>query len=64
MAENQPDQRCCVAVYTPEELRMRRGIGFRRHYTRSQCTRKACEGGMCKQHFKVAQTRYLEVFKR
>lgn len=64
MSEKQPINRCCVAVYTPEELRMKRGIGFRRHYTRNQCARRAGEHGMCKQHFTMAKIKALEVFKR
>lgn len=49
--------RCEAVVEKPEELRMRRGVGFRRHYTTHRCTRAAIADGLCRQHKKAAGTR-------
>lgn len=46
--------RCCATVPKKGEMRLRRGHGFYRHYTKEQCKRDAMVDGLCKQHYKMA----------
>lgn len=42
--------KCKAIVYKREQLRLVRGRGFRRHYTRKNCDRYAGQNGYCWQH--------------
>lgn len=37
-------------IYVRDTYRLRRGYGFRMHYTEKQCSRKATHGDFCYQH--------------
>jgi hypothetical protein len=47
-----PEKQCAEKVYKSEEMRRtgRGPTGFERHFTSSQCTRRATHGEYCWQH--------------
>jgi hypothetical protein len=57
MADRGGVRRCEAIVEIPEELRLRRGHGFRRHYVRRRCERAAGEVGLCWQHARTERER-------
>lgn len=60
MEEPEKPPQCEAIVEKRDTYRVRRGFsGFRMHYNRVRCSRPAKVGGLCAQHAKVAEGRYL-----
>jgi len=53
------DGQCNALIYKRDCYRVSRGHGFKLHYAREQCSRKATAGDLCKQHAAVEKTRFL-----
>lgn len=46
--------RCDATILKRDCLRIRRGYGFKMHYSKQQCSREAVVDGLCTQHSKMA----------
>lgn len=44
---------CDAVVWRKDTYRVARGRGFRMHYERGQCSRRATHGDLCRQHAKL-----------
>ncbi len=45
--------RCEAVVEHRDQLRFKKGKGFRMHFNKERCKKAAAEGGLCRQHQKV-----------